>query len=157
MIRHRGTPESVGRGIAVGLFSAFTVPVGHMLIAFLLAILVRGARTASVLVTWVANPLTIPFFYPFQCYIGSFIIGEPLSYALIKQLVMDALRNPSVRTAGALSGQLMASFFAGGLLLGSIAALTGYFIATAVVRRQRTRRARKLALRIGLRKAEQHV
>ena len=152
LIRHPGTPESVGRGVAVGLFSSFIIPVGHMLMAFLLAILVRGARDAAILSTWIINPLTMPVVYAVQCYIGGFIIGRPLSYVLIKQLVLNVLRNPSFKTAGALSGELIVSFFAGGLIMGAIAMIPVYFLTTSMVRCHRIRRAEKKKLRMSLRK-----
>lgn len=141
LIRHPGTPESVGRGVAVGLFSAFIIPAGHMMLAFLLAMLVRGARGSAVLATWIINPLTLSVVYPVQCYLGSFMIGNPLSYDLIKQLVMDFFANLSWETAWALGGELMASFFAGGLLLGTVVAVIGYFFTTEMARRYRARRS----------------
>ncbi|MEI8206506.1 MAG: DUF2062 domain-containing protein [Kiritimatiellales bacterium] len=141
LMRHPGTPESVGRGVAVGLFSAFIIPAGHMLLAFPLAMLVRGARVSAVLSTWIINPLTLSVAYPVQCYLGSFVIGKPLSYALIKKLVLDAIQTPSMETAGALSRELIASFFAGGLVLGAAAAVIGYFFTTEMARRYQTRRS----------------
>jgi uncharacterized protein (DUF2062 family) len=140
LMRHPGSPKSVGRGIAAGFFSAFVIPAGHMLLAFPLAMLVRGARGAAVLATWIVNPLTIPVVYPVQCYLGSFMIGQPLSYALIKALVLDFHHNPSMKTAGALGGELIFSFFAGGLLLGGLMAILGYFCTAEMVRRYRDRR-----------------
>jgi len=139
-MRHPGTPESVGRGVAAGIFSAFIIPVGHMLLAFPLAMLVRGARGTAVLSTWIINPLTISVVYPVQCYLGSFMIGDPLSYSLIKKLVVDFFDNLSWKTAWALGGELMASFFAGGLLLGTVAAVASYFFTTEMARRYRARR-----------------
>jgi uncharacterized protein (DUF2062 family) len=141
LIQHPGTPESVGRGVAVGLFSAFIIPAGHMLLAFPLAMLVRGARGSAVLATWIINPLTLSVIYPVQCYLGSFMIGNPLSYDLIKQLVTDFFDNLSWKTAWALGGELMASFFAGGLLLGAVVAIIGYFFTTEMARRYRARRS----------------
>jgi hypothetical protein len=141
LIRHPGTPESVGRGVAVGLFSALIIPAGHMLLAFLLAVLVRGARGSAVLSTWIINPLTLSVVYPVQCYLGSFLIGAPLSYALIKKLVLDAIHTPSTETVGALSRELIMSFFAGGLLMGAVAAVIGYFFTTEMARRYRARRS----------------
>jgi uncharacterized protein (DUF2062 family) len=141
LMRHPGTPESVGRGVAVGFFSAFIVPAGHMLLAFPLAMLVRGAQGSAVLSTWIINPLSMPVVYPVQCYLGSFIIGRPLSYALIKELVLDFHHNPSMQTIGALGGELTLSFFAGGLLLGSLMAVIGYFCTTEMVLRYRKRQS----------------
>jgi hypothetical protein len=155
MMRHPGTPESVGRGVAAGLFSAFIVPAGHMLLAFPLAMLVRGARGAAVLSTWIINPLTVSVIYPVQCYLGSFIIGDPLSYTLIKRLVIDALTHPCLKTAGELGGELILSFFAGGVLLGALTAVPGYFVTTIMVRRHRKRLAGRKAGRINRRKIEE--
>ncbi|MCC7299695.1 MAG: DUF2062 domain-containing protein [Verrucomicrobia bacterium] len=150
MMRHRGTPESVGRGVAVGLFSAFIVPVGHMLLAFPLAILARGARASAVLSTWIINPLTLSVVYPIQCYLGSFIIGDPLSYALIKQRVMDFFNNLSWETAWVLGRELIVAFFVGGAVLGIGAAIIGYFCTVTVVRRHRTQLAERKKNRTNL-------
>ncbi len=114
-----------------------------MPLAFLLAMLVRGARGSAVLSTWIINPLTLSVVYPVQCYLGSFMIGDPLSYDLIKQLVLDFFDNLSWETAWALGGELTASFLAGGLLFGFVAAVIGYFCATEMTRRYRTRRGAK--------------
>lgn len=140
LMRHPGTPESIGRGVAAGFFTAFIIPAGHMAVAFLLAVLIRGARGAAVLSTWITNPFTMPVVYPVQCYVGSFITGKPLSYSLIKKMVFSALHDRSLEAAGALSGDLIISFFAGGLLFGTIMAISGYFISIQMVRRYRIRR-----------------
>jgi uncharacterized protein (DUF2062 family) len=147
LMRHPGTPESTGRGIAIGLFTAFVIPVGHMLAAFLLAIPARGARGAAVIATWIINPLTLPFIWPAQCYLGSYLIGRPLSYALIKRLISNVINEPSLQTARALSGELILSFFAGGLLLGTLTALPGYFLTARMVRRHRVRLAERKNVR----------
>jgi len=152
LMRHPGTPESVGRGVAAGLFSAFIIPAGHMPLAFALAMLVRGARGASLLSTWIVNPLTVSVIYPVQCYIGSFLIGDLLSYPEIKNLVLDAMTNPSLKTAGTLGGELIVSFLVGGMLLGVLAAISGYFCTIVMVRRYRAQKARRKTARMGCRK-----
>lgn len=148
LMRHPGTPESIGRGVAAGLFIAFLIPGGHMLTAFFLAALVRGARGAAVLVTWITNPLTIPFIWPVQCWLGGFLTGHPLLYARIRQMLSTVIHDPSVQTMRTLSGELIISFFAGGLLLGSSAAFIGYFCTTGMVKRHRERKAARKKVRI---------
>ena len=154
LMRHPGTPESVGRGVAAGLFTALFLPGGHMVAAFLLAMLIRGARGAAVLATWIVNPLTIPFIWPVQCYLGSFLIGRPLSHELIEKLLWDAVHTPSMETVGELSGELIASFFAGGLLLGTVTAIIVYFCTTIMVRRHRARLTGRKAVRMNRWKTE---
>jgi hypothetical protein len=150
LMRHPGTPESVGRGVAAGFFTAMLLPGGHMVAAFLLAMLLRGARGTAVLATWITNPFTIPFLWPLQCYLGSFLIGRPLSHKLIEHLLWNAVHTPSMQTLGELSGELIASFFAGGAVLGIILAVIGYFVAVMMVRRHRARLASRKAGRIHL-------
>lgn len=154
-MRHPGTPESIGRGVAAGFFSAFIIPAFHMPLAFLLAMLVRGAKGAALLATWIVNPLTISVVYPVQCYLGSFIIGDLLSYPEIKQLVLDALAHPSWSAMWELGGELIFSFFAGGLILGTAVALIGYFLTTVMVRRYRARRNERKTARMSRSKKEE--
>lgn len=154
-MRHPGTPESVGRGVAAGLFAAFVIPAGHMLLALLLALLVRGAKGAAVLSTWVINPFTASVVYPVQCYLGSFIMGDLLSYPEIRHLVADIRAEPSWRALCALGGELIASFFAGGVLLGSLVAVGGYFCTTVLVRRYRARRILRNEFRRGVQETKE--
>lgn len=153
-MKHPGTPESIGRGVASGFFTAFLLPGGHMVAAFLLAILIRGARGTAVLATWINNPFTMPFIWPVQCWLGSVIIGKPLSHKLIEHLLWNAVHTPSMQTLGELSVEMLESFFAGGALLGIVVATLGYFCTTAIVRRHRARLAGRKTSRINRWKME---
>lgn len=69
--------ESVARGVAIGLFTAF-IPIFpfQMLLAVILAIMLRANISMAVLLSWVSNPLTlVPLTY-FTYYIGNLILGE---------------------------------------------------------------------------------
>ncbi len=63
-VKHRvrrlpDTPEKIARGIAVGVFTAFTPFYGlHFIIAGLIAYVTRGNILASLLATFFGNPLT---------------------------------------------------------------------------------------------------
>lgn len=154
LMRHPGSPESVGRGVAAGLFSAFITPVGQMPLALLLALPLRGAKGAALLSTWITNPLNMPVIYSVQCYLGSFIVGNPLSYEEIKLLVLNALHNPSMKTAWALGGELVACFLAGGILFGLLSAVPGYFLTIELVRRYRARKIKRKESKINRWKTE---
>lgn len=148
--RHPGTPESVGRGVAAGFLTALLLPGGHMLAAFLLAIPLRAARATAALATWIINPFTIPVIWPLQCWLGSFLIGSPLSRERAWQMLREVIHTPSLKAAGTLSKELIESFFAGGAVIGGVLALTGYFCTVVLVRRYRERRADRKARRIQL-------
>lgn len=57
----RFTRRSVPRGIALGLFAAFIIPVGQIFLAAFLALPARANVPLSALSTFVTNPLTLPF------------------------------------------------------------------------------------------------
>ncbi|HEX6784599.1 MAG TPA: DUF2062 domain-containing protein [Sphingomicrobium sp.] len=63
--------RSVPRGVAVGLFVAVIIPLMHTVIAALLAIPVRANVAVAAVLTWVVNPLTMPFMYFAAYRIGS--------------------------------------------------------------------------------------
>lgn len=68
--RHLGSPliwhlnrRGVSRGMALGLFSAFAIPVAQTPFAALLAVGARANLPVAALATSVTNPLTVPFVY----------------------------------------------------------------------------------------------
>ena len=68
--------RSAAGAFGVGLFVAILPPVGHMLIAAALAILLRVNLPLSVALVWVSNPLTIPPISYIAYAIGSLVMGE---------------------------------------------------------------------------------
>ena len=57
----RFTRRSVPRGVALGLFSAFIIPLGQIFLAAFLALPARANVPLAALVTFVTNPFTVPF------------------------------------------------------------------------------------------------
>lgn len=57
----RFTRRSVPRGVALGVFAGFIVPVGQIFLAAFLALPARANVPLAVLVTFVTNPFTLPF------------------------------------------------------------------------------------------------
>lgn len=68
--RHLGSPliwrfnrRGVARGMALGLFSGFAVPVAQTPFAAIFAVGARANLPVAALATSVTNPLTVPFIY----------------------------------------------------------------------------------------------
>ncbi len=57
----RFTRRSVPRGVALGLFCGFIIPIGQIFLAAFLALPARANVPLAALVTFVTNPLTLPF------------------------------------------------------------------------------------------------
>ncbi len=68
----------ISRGIAAGIFASFTPFYGlHFLTAVLLSWTVRGNVLASLLATFVGNPLTFPIIAELSVNLGNAMLGHP--------------------------------------------------------------------------------
>lgn len=70
----RFTRRSVPRGVALGLFASFIIPVGQILLAAFLAMPARANVSIAALVTFVTNPFTLPFWVVVANRIGRFML-----------------------------------------------------------------------------------
>ncbi|GGB95513.1 flagellar biosynthesis protein FlhF [Novosphingobium endophyticum] len=70
----RFTRRSVPRGVALGLFAGFIVPVGQIFLAAFLAMPARANVSIAALVTFVTNPFTLPFWVVVANRVGRFML-----------------------------------------------------------------------------------
>lgn len=70
----RFTRRSVPRGVALGLFAAFIVPVGQIFLSAFLALPARANVPLAALMTFVTNPFTLPFWLYVANQVGSFVL-----------------------------------------------------------------------------------
>lgn len=71
----RFTRRSVPRGVALGLFAAFIVPIGQIFLAAFLALPARANVPLSALVTFVTNPFTLPFWLVIANKVGRLVLN----------------------------------------------------------------------------------
>jgi uncharacterized protein (DUF2062 family) len=129
------TRHSVAGGLAVGLFIAFTPTMGvQIVLSALAAYFLRVNIPIAAACAFVTNPLTAPIIYPLQLKLGVWLIGVPTA---------DELANYSIAMRGfARYGRPLG---VGGLFVGAVAALIGYFTAHGIASlRHKARAARKL-------------
>jgi len=67
--------RNVARGVALGLFVGFIVPLGQIVLAALLAATVRGNLLIAAAATLITNPLTFPPIYYAAFQTGSFLLN----------------------------------------------------------------------------------
>ena len=67
--------HSVARGVALGLFVSFVLPVAQILLAALFAGIARGNLLVAAAATLLSNPLTFPAIYYAAYKLGSFLLG----------------------------------------------------------------------------------
>lgn len=68
--------RNVARGVALGLFVGFVLPLGQIVVAALLAAAARGNLLVAAAATLVTNPFTFPPIYYAAYRTGSFLLGS---------------------------------------------------------------------------------
>ena len=146
-VREKGTPEYIARGWAIGMFVGFAVPFGlQLLISIPLSFLMKGSKLGATVGTLATNHFTIFVIYPFQCWLGSRLIGCPLELKEIQMQLEEVFRNQDYETLFSLGRTLIASFFIGGFLLAFISTPVCYYLVKYLVieyRRSKELRRRK--------------
>jgi len=70
----RFTRRSVPRGVALGLFAGFIIPLGQVFVAAFLALPARANVPLAALVTFITNPFTLPFWLVVANRVGGFVL-----------------------------------------------------------------------------------
>ena len=148
-VREKGTPEYIARGWGIGMFIGFAVPFGlQLLISIPLSFLLKGSKLGATVGTLATNHFTIFIIYPFQCWLGSRLIGSPLELKEIQLQLEEVLHNQDYATLFSLGKTLIASFFIGGFLLAFISTPICYYVVKYLVieyrRSKEIRRQKKM-------------
>lgn len=78
LIRLRGEPDQIARGMALGLFIGMTPTFGiQMFLAFIFAVLLRQNKIAALIGVWNTNPLTAPIIYGMEYEVGRVLLDLP--------------------------------------------------------------------------------
>ncbi len=109
--------RSAAGAVAVGLFVGFLPIPFQMLLAALIAILLRVNLPISVVLVWFSNPITIPPLLVFAYEFGAWLLGIPPGQLHIEM---------SWAWFGSTFLQVWEPLWLGCLILGSLSALTGY-------------------------------
>lgn len=144
----RFTRRSVPRGVALGLFAAFIIPVGQIFLSAFLALPMRANVPLAALLTFVTNPFTLPFWLVVANRIGEFlmqfnVVGISLPVASADDGSWDLL---------ATIYEVGAATLLGGAVLATVTPLLGWLISgwvwRAVVARKRARRLKVMEARL---------
>ena len=141
-IRLHTSTEEMARGVAIGLFIGMT-PTSpfQMILAIALAALFNGNQLLAALLTWITNPLTSVPIYGLAYWIGRFFLqGPPLREVLEHEY---GLLEVWLKMGWRFFGTVMF----GGLILGLVAGVIGYYVSIPIYRRVREKRIEKLRRR----------
>lgn len=165
-VKHRmrrlpGTPEQIARGVMAGAFVVFTPYFGlHFVLAVLLARVMRGSILASLLATFIGNPLTyVPIAF-ISLETGHFLLGTRLHgeindslFARFGNAAGDLWHNfKAMLTDDVASWHELQVFWdtvvwpwtVGGIIPGLLCGIICYYLSVPVIRAYQNRRAARL-------------
>lgn len=146
----RFTRRSVPRGVALGLFAGFIIPVGQIFLAAFLALPLRANVPTAALLTFLTNPFTLPFWLMAANEVGAFVLRVDSATTGIATAELESGRWAEFGWFQILEGVGVTAF--GFVVLSVVSAVLGYFLSGLVwrimVSRKWTRRpARRKVLR----------
>ena len=145
MVLEKATPEYIARGWAIGMFYGCAIPFGVQLILSIpTAFALKGSKIGATFGTLITNHVTVFFIYPIQCYIGSLLLPGNSNYEEISRNMQSVAEHQDWSSLSALTGQVIASFFIGGILFAAIMTPLTYFTVLKLVRSRQKRKARRL-------------
>jgi uncharacterized protein (DUF2062 family) len=152
------TPQRIARGIAVGLWIAFTPFLGlHMILALALAALFRANKALAVLFVWISNPFTLLPIYGSAYLTGRFLVGQfhpsllqpEQAGDLLGELfsfskMMTCLHSTAFwEEMAVVFGKIGLEVIVGGFVLGTIVAIAGYTATYWLVNTYRVKSGRR--------------
>lgn len=139
LIRLRANPQTIARGLALGVFAGFFPLFGlQTAIGIFLAAIFRGSKLAAVAGTWVSNPLTYVPIYVFNYHVGKLILRT-------EDTIVSPLNIESFKSFRQLGFSFGATLITGCVVVGAIAAFVVYFGGLPVLKRLRRRRKSNLS------------
>lgn len=130
LVRLRGRPEALARGLACGVFAGLFPFFGSQtILAVLLAVIFRGNKILAAVGPWISNPFTSVPIYAFNFKVGKWLLNNhsPTEIGLsswedIKELGLE----------------IIWPLFVGCVVVGLICAIISYFLGLWLIRRVRT-------------------
>ena len=145
------TPHKISLGMSCGIFASFTPLFGlHFLIAGLLSYVFRGNVLASLIGTFVGNPITFPIITVFNLKLGEWILGSSeyssgdggkifegfldFIFLIYKSLFTEgSVDENSVPRMNEFLNGVFVPYSLGGLIVGIFVAIISYFLLRPLV------------------------
>lgn len=149
--RLTGTPHAIALGFSAGTFMSFTPFLGfHIMLAMLIAWVIRGNLIAAAFGTLVGNPLSYPPIWVATYDLGNLMLGTSSGHHI------DLMSTLMSQKAFDVVLPVLMPMALGSLPLGLAAAVVTYFIVKATVAAYQLRKRERLEAR-ALAKAEAPV
>ena len=142
IVSEEASPEFIARGWAIGMFYGCLIPFGlQLMLSIPTAFILKGSKVGATIGTFITNHFTVFIIYPLQCYVGSILLQNGLSYATIKEAMLKVINEQTYDSLISCGTDLVYSFFMGGFLLTAIMTPITYFSVLLMVRKYRSKKS----------------
>ena len=160
------TPHKISLGMSCGIFASFTPLFGlHFLIAGLLSYVLRANVVASLIGTFIGNPITFPIITVFNLKLGEWILGSSeyssddggkvfegfldFIFLIYKSFFTEgSIGENSVPKINEFLNGVFIPYSLGGLILGVLIATLSYFLLRPLVSTYQRKRDSLKAIRL---------
>lgn len=112
--------RTIARGIAIGFFFGSLPIIGQMLLAAMMAIVLRVNMPIAVVSTFISNPVTMPFFYTANYYFGAWLMDKPAVDLGKMSWSPEALLS--------LGGEILVPLYFGSVVVGVILSFVSFIV-----------------------------
>ena len=140
LLRLRGKPRAIARGLAIGVFSGCFPLFGlQIIMGVLLAAIFRSNKIAAVAGTWISNPFTYVPIFAFNFQVGKLILGNyDLAFVNLGNFDLQSLQ--TLLKAGY---SFAFALFIGCFTVGSFLSITTYFFSLRLLLKLRASSRKK--------------
>ncbi|HLC15955.1 MAG TPA: DUF2062 domain-containing protein [Thermodesulfovibrionia bacterium] len=123
-LKIRGEPREIALGFAMGIVIGMLPAMGfQMAIAIFIAAFFRWNKVAAAAGTWLTNPVTAPFFFGLNLYVGSTLLSINGSYKLPTEFSLEVIKEIIVKAP-----HILWALTLGGIIVGIPLAVIGYYL-----------------------------
>lgn len=112
--------RAIIKGLCIGLFFGSLPILGQMLLAAIVAVVMRINMPAAVMATWISNPVSAAFLYTGNYYVGAWLMGTESVHLAEWDFSWESIVN--------LGGDILVPLFFGSVVVGVTLAVSAYII-----------------------------
>ena len=135
----QGSPESIARGGALGMWVALTPTVGiQMLMVLVLSVPFRANVAVGLAMCWITNPVTLVFFYFGFYWLGAHLLGRQVEgFGEVAEHLRQAFGGGGIDHAIlVLGGEILWPMVLGSIVIASVCSVPTYHLLLAAFRRR---------------------
>lgn len=139
-VRLSGTPHQIALGLSIGAFVSANPILGtHIIWGAIIIYFIGGNFIASILGTWVGNPLSFPFIWLATYNTGHFMLGSTGDSRQLPELSFGLFLDAPLGTLVPIVGPMMLGWLPVGLVMGICVYYPSYW-SIAAYQKQRSKR-----------------